>query len=75
MIANQGAPNRERTVTVPNGWLMLVLLAGALLADVILLVTAAQRSAENGPGLVPVFALALPLIGSADGRVFHPAAE
>ena len=63
MIANQGAPNRERTVTVPNGWLMLVLLAGALLADVILLVTAAQRSAENGPGLVPVFALALPLIG------------
>ena len=63
MNANQGAPNRERTVTVPNGWLMLVLLAGALLADVILLVTAAQRSAENGPGLVPVFALALPLIG------------
>jgi len=38
MNANQGAPNRERTVSVLNGWLMLVLLAGALLADIALLV-------------------------------------
>jgi regulator of protease activity HflC (stomatin/prohibitin superfamily) len=62
MTANQGAPNRERTVTVPNGWLMLVLLAGALLADVVVLAAAAQRSAENGPGLVLGCALAIPLI-------------
>ena len=62
MIANQGAPNRERTVTVLNGWFMLVLLAGALLADIALLVTAARRAAENGPGMVLVCALALPLI-------------
>src|SRR3954464_3986660 len=62
MIATQGAPNRERTVTVPNGWLMLVLLAGALLADVVALAAAAQRSAENGPGLVLGCALAIPLI-------------
>ncbi len=62
MNANQGATNRERTVTVLNGWLMLVLLAGALLADVALLVGAARRAAENGPGMVLVCALALPLI-------------
>jgi regulator of protease activity HflC (stomatin/prohibitin superfamily) len=63
MISNQGAPNRERTVTVLNGWLMLVLLVGALLADIVLLVTAGQRAPENGPGMVVVCAFALPLIG------------
>ena len=62
MTANQGASNRERTVTVLNGWFMLVLLAGLLLADVALLLTAAQRAADNGPGMVLVTALALPLI-------------
>ncbi len=62
MTANQGAPNRERTVTVLNGWFMLVLLAGLLLADVALLVTAARQAAENGPGLVLVCALALPVL-------------
>ena len=50
MTVNQGAANRERTVTVLNGWFMLVLLAGLLLADVALLVTAVQRAADNGPG-------------------------
>jgi len=62
MNANQGAPNRERTVSVLNGWLMLVLLAGALLADIALLVGAARRAPENGPGMVLVCALALPFI-------------
>jgi regulator of protease activity HflC (stomatin/prohibitin superfamily) len=62
MTANQGASNRERTVTVLNGWFMLVLLAGLLLADVALLVTAARQAAENGPGMVLACALALPLI-------------
>ena len=52
MTANQGAPNRERTVTVLNGWFMLVLLVGLLVADVALLVTAARQAAENGPGMV-----------------------
>ena len=63
MISNQGAPNRERTVTVLNGWLMMVLLAGGLVADVALLVTFARRAPENGPGMVLVCAFALPLIG------------
>jgi regulator of protease activity HflC (stomatin/prohibitin superfamily) len=62
MTVNQGAPNRERTVTALNGWFMLVLLAGLLLADVALLVTAVRQVAENGPGMVLVCALALPLI-------------
>ena len=62
MNANQGAPNRERTVSVLSGWLMLVLLAGALLADIALLVGAARRAPENGPGMVLVCALALPFI-------------
>jgi regulator of protease activity HflC (stomatin/prohibitin superfamily) len=62
MTVNQGAANRERTVTVLNGWFMLVLLAGLLLADVGLLVTAARQAAENGPGMVLACALALPLI-------------
>ena len=54
--------NRERTVTTLNGWFMLVLLLGALLADLALLVFSASRAAFDGPGAVLACALALPLI-------------
>jgi len=38
MSVSQG-PNRERAVSVPNGWMMLVVLLGLLLADVAVFVT------------------------------------
>ena len=49
MSVNQGVANREHTVSVPNGWFMLVLLVGALLADVALLVTPERTVSANGP--------------------------
>ena len=43
MSVNQG-PNRERAVSVQNGWIMLVLLLGLLLADIAVFVTAGPRA-------------------------------
>ena len=63
MSVNQSAPNRERTVTVLNGWFMLVLLLGLLLADLAMLFWAIPRAPDNGPALVIVSVLALPIIG------------
>jgi len=62
MSVNQGAPNRERTVAVLNGWFMLVVLLGALLADVALFVTAVRNAPENGPGLILVSVVAMAVI-------------
>ena len=62
MSANQGVPNRERTVSVQNGWFMLVLLVGLLAADLVLLVSAARRAASDGPGVVLACALMLPFL-------------
>jgi regulator of protease activity HflC (stomatin/prohibitin superfamily) len=63
MSVNQGAPNRERTVSGMNGWFMLVLLLALLLADLGLLVTSIPRAAEEGPAVVVACVLALPIIG------------
>ena len=63
MSVNQGVANRERTVSVLNGWFMLVLLVGLLLADIALLVTGIRNAPSDGPRLVLVCVLALPLIG------------
>jgi len=62
MSVNQGAPNRERTVSVLNGWFMLVVLVGALLANIVLFVTAVRRAPFDGPALVLASALVFPLI-------------
>jgi regulator of protease activity HflC (stomatin/prohibitin superfamily) len=63
MSVNQGVANREHTVSVLNGWLMLVLLVGLLLADIALLVTGIRNAPSDGPWLVLACVLALPLIG------------
>ena len=63
MSVNQGVANREHTVSVLNGWFMLVLLVGLLLADIALLVTGIRNAPSDGPRLVLVCVLALPLIG------------
>ena len=63
MSVNQGVANREHTVSVLNGWFMLVLLVGLLLADIALLVTGIRNAPSDGPQLVLVCVLALPLIG------------
>jgi regulator of protease activity HflC (stomatin/prohibitin superfamily) len=58
MSVNQG-PNRERAVSVQNGWIVLVLLLGLLVAD-IAAVVAAGRQQEGGILLLGI--LALPVI-------------
>ena len=63
MSANQGTQNRERPVTVLNGWFMLVLLLGLLLADLAVLISAIPRAAFDGPGVVLASVFALPIIG------------
>lgn len=63
MRANQSVPNRERTVSVQNGWFMLVLLVGVLLADLGVLISAVPRASSDGPAVVLACVLALPLIG------------
>jgi regulator of protease activity HflC (stomatin/prohibitin superfamily) len=62
MSANQDVPNRERTVSVQNGWFMLVLLVGLLAADLVFLISAARRAASDGPGVVLACALVLPFL-------------
>jgi regulator of protease activity HflC (stomatin/prohibitin superfamily) len=62
MSANQGVPNRERTVSVQNGWFMLVLLVGLLAADLVFLISAARRAPSDGPAFVLVCALTLPFL-------------
>src|SRR5438093_11541264 len=52
----QSAANEERTVRVQNGWVMLVLLLGSLVADIALLIA-------MDASLKPVFALLIPPIG------------
>jgi regulator of protease activity HflC (stomatin/prohibitin superfamily) len=62
MSVNQGVANRERTVSVQNGWVMLVLLVGLVVADVVLLISSAPRAASDGPAVVLACALTLPLL-------------
>jgi len=63
MGVNQGVPNRERTVSVQNGWFMLVLLMGLLVADLGVLTSAVPRAASEGPAVVLACVFTLPLIG------------
>jgi regulator of protease activity HflC (stomatin/prohibitin superfamily) len=63
MSVTQGVANRERTVSVQNGWFMLVLLVGLLAADLVLLISAARRAPTDGPAVVLACALTLPLLG------------
>src|SRR3954467_1519566 len=62
MSVNQGVANRERTVSVQNGWFMLVLLVAVLAADLVFLVSAARRPPADGPGTVLMYALVLPVV-------------
>jgi regulator of protease activity HflC (stomatin/prohibitin superfamily) len=61
MSVNQG-PNRERAVSVKNGWIMLVVLVGLLLADIGGIVASAPPSATTPRGMLPVCLLAVPII-------------
>jgi regulator of protease activity HflC (stomatin/prohibitin superfamily) len=63
MTANQGIPNRERTVSVQNGWFMLVLLLGLMVADLVVLISAVPRAASEGPAVVLACVLTLPVLG------------
>jgi len=63
MGVNQSVPNRERTVSVQNGWFMLVLLVGLMVADLVVLISAVPRAQSEGPAVVLTCALVLPLIG------------
>lgn len=63
MGVNQSVPNRERTVSVQNGWFMLVLLVGLMAADLVVLISAVPRARYEGPAVVLTCALTLPLIG------------
>jgi regulator of protease activity HflC (stomatin/prohibitin superfamily) len=63
MSANQGVPNRERTVSVQNGWFMLMLLLGLMVTDLVVLISAAPRAAAEGPAVVLACVLTLPVLG------------
>jgi regulator of protease activity HflC (stomatin/prohibitin superfamily) len=52
MNTNQAAANHENVVRAKNGWVMLVLIIGILLADISLLATARQLAQPNGVLLV-----------------------
>jgi regulator of protease activity HflC (stomatin/prohibitin superfamily) len=58
MSVSQG-PNRERAVSVPNGWTMLVVLLGLLLADIAVFVTGVRG--REAAMVVPAI-LAVPVI-------------
>src|SRR5712691_1924178 len=53
MSRAQSRVNQERDVRVQNGWVMLVLILGALVADIVLLIL-------TDPPLKPIFAILLP---------------
>jgi regulator of protease activity HflC (stomatin/prohibitin superfamily) len=63
MSVNQGGPNRERAVSVQNGWFVLVLLLGLLLGDLAVLISSMPRAAEEGPAVILACILVLPLVG------------
>ena len=48
MNTNQAAANHENVVRVKNGWIMLVLIVGVLLADISILASARQLALPNG---------------------------
>jgi len=52
MNTNQSAANQENVVRVKNGWVMLVLILGILLADISLLASARELAQPNGVFLV-----------------------
>jgi regulator of protease activity HflC (stomatin/prohibitin superfamily) len=60
MNVKQGATNRERAVSMLNGWMMLGLLLALLLADIAVFVNAI--AARRGPGVIVLCILALPVI-------------
>src|ERR1043166_2282005 len=66
MNTNKVTAAHEQVVRVPNGWAMLVLLIGALLADVALLVFAIKdgvaTTGEPHGGLMAIGIIALPII-------------
>jgi regulator of protease activity HflC (stomatin/prohibitin superfamily) len=60
MNVKQGATNRERAVSMLNGWMMLGLLLALLAADVAVFLNAI--AARRGPGVIVLCILALPVI-------------
>ena len=62
MSVNQGAANRERTVSVQNGWVMMVLLLGLLVADIAVIIAAGPRGVNAPPGTLLVCIPLLPVI-------------
>jgi regulator of protease activity HflC (stomatin/prohibitin superfamily) len=62
MSVNQGATNRERTVAVQNGWIVLVLLLGLLLADIAIIIAAGPGGESAPRGTLVLCGLALPVI-------------
>ena len=65
MDANEGVANQERVVRVKNGWVMLALLLGLLIADIVVLFRSQPR------GLVFLACLAfLPVIAVLLGGLF-----
>jgi regulator of protease activity HflC (stomatin/prohibitin superfamily) len=60
MNVKQGATNRERAVSMLNGWMMLGLLLALLAADFAVFLNAI--AARRGPGVIVLCILALPVI-------------
>jgi regulator of protease activity HflC (stomatin/prohibitin superfamily) len=60
MDVKQGATNRERVVSMLNGWMMLGLLLALLAADIAVFLNAIAT--RSGPGAIVLCILALPVI-------------
>jgi len=64
MTPNAASSNRERIVTVANGWVMLPLLLILLLADIVMFFYSVVQASDNQPFVLPLVTslVALPIL-------------
>jgi hypothetical protein len=77
MTPREALSNRERIVTVANGWVMLPLLLALVLGDIGLFIYSIAAGKADQPLVLPLVLslLLLPALIVTDDRAIHSAAE